>query len=279
MIQGNHQSMKKSPLLRFLLGLSLAAGLSLCAWAQPSTSTAPTSDAPTPLVAPADQAAPKAGSPVFFELHESFLARAKSGPIDLLFLGDSITAGWKKAPHIWNHYYGAYQPANFGISGDRTQHVLWRIEQGELDGIAPKVVVLMIGTNNSGGNTAAEIATADRKIVAEIREKLPQTKVLLLAIFPRGPRADKTGVVTEEAIADATKRMAVIRDVNADLATLDDGDTIRYLDITRNFLGNDGTIPNIIMPDQLHPNAAGYQLWADAMQPLLKEMMGPAATH
>ncbi|MCF7688541.1 MAG: GDSL family lipase [Cephaloticoccus sp.] len=197
----------------------------------------------------------------------------------MLFLGDSITAGWKKAPHIWNHYYGAYQPANFGISGDRTQHVLWRIEQGELDGIAPKVVVLMIGTNNSGGNTAAEIATADRKIVAEIREKLPQTKVLLLAIFPRGPRADKTGVVTEEAIADATKRMAVIRDVNADLATLDDGDTIRYLDITRNFLGNDGTIPNIIMPDQLHPNAAGYQLWADAMQPLLKEMMGPAATH
>jgi len=256
---------------RSLFSLLLAINLVPASWAQSNAAPPPTLTATAGTVA-ADRPAPKTNSPVFFELHESFLARAKSGPIGLLFLGDSITAGWKKAPHIWEHYYGAYQPANFGIRGDQTQHVLWRIEQGELDGIDPKVVILMLGTNNSAKYTAGEISAADRKIVGLIRAKLPQTKILLLGIFPRGPR-EKNGV--PENVAE---RMAVIRAVNADLATLDDGNTIRYLDITSAFLGNDGTIPNIIMPDQLHPNAAGYQLWADAMQPLLKEMMGPAAT-
>jgi len=271
-MQSEHRAklsiMIKPFLPRFLLGLSLASGLSLSIWAQTTSATTANPVAPSTIVEPADQAAPKTGSPVFFELHESFLARAKSGPIDLLFLGDSITAGWKKVPHIWDHYYGEFQPANFGISGDRTQHVLWRIEQGELDGINPKVVVLMIGTNNTGSNTAAEIAAADRKIVAKIQEKLPAAKILLLGIFPRGPRWERNGNSDPWE-----EKMAIIRVVNADLAKLDDGKNIRYLNITKAFLGNDGTIPNIIMPDQLHPNAAGYQLWADAMQPLLQEML------
>ena len=229
------------------------------------------SPAPAVAVAPADasMAAPKKGSAYFFELHESFLKRAKAGPIGVLFLGDSITEGWTKAPHIWEHYFGKYQPANFGIGGDRTQHVIWRIENGELDGIAPKVVVLMLGTNNTGDNTAEEIAAADRKIVGLIQQHLPETKIILLAIFPRGPRKNRDG--TPEPWE---KKMAIIHAVNADLAKLDDGKRIRFLDINAHFMANDGTtVPNIIMPDQLHPNVAGYQLWAEAIEPLLAEMM------
>ena len=236
--------------------------------------TAP-AQTPAPPAAPVDASAPipKTGNARFFELHQKFLERGKSGPIGVLFLGDSITEGWGRAPHIWEHYYGKWQPANFGIGGDQTQHVVWRIENGELEGISPKVVVLMLGTNNSGAHTAEQIAAADRKIIGMIRSKLPQAKVLVLGIFPRGARKNAQGVVTEAVTADAARRMEVIKAVNADLAKLDDGKNIRYLDITAKFLGDDGKIPSIIMPDQLHPNAAGYQLWAEAMQPLLTEMM------
>lgn len=209
----------------------------------------------------------------FRKMHESFLARGKEGPIGVLMLGDSITAGWTKAPHIWEHYFGKWQPANFGIGGDQTQHVIWRIENGELDGIHPKVVVLMLGTNNSGANTAEEIAAADKKIVELIRAKIPETKVLVLSVFPRGPRKNAQGVVTDTVMAEAAKRMEIIKAVNEELAKLDDGKNVRYLDITTKFLGDDGRIPSIIMPDQLHPNAAGYQLWCEAMQPLLTQMM------
>ena len=209
----------------------------------------------------------------FIKMHESFLARGKQGPIGVLFIGDSITQGWTRAPHVWEHYYGKWQPANFGIGGDQTQHVIWRIEQGELDGIKPSVTVLMLGTNNTGGHTAAEIAAADKKIIQLIRTRIPETKILVLGIFPRGPRKNAQGMVTDQIAADATRRMEIIRAVNAELAKLDDGKTIRYLDITAKFLCDDGKIPSIIMPDQLHPNAAGYQLWAEAMQPLLTEMM------
>ena len=250
----------------------LAALLALpFAFAQP-----PAAPAPAPAKVDASAAIEKTDpSGRFRKMHESFLARRTSGPIGVLFLGDSITAGWA-APtraHIWETYYGKWQPANFGIGGDQTQHVIWRIENGELDGISPKVVVLMLGTNNTGGHTAAEIAAADKKIVAMIRAKLPQTKVLVLAVFPRGARKDQAGKITDAALADAAKRQAVIDGVNADLAKLDDGKMVRFLDINSVFLGQDGKIPFSIMPDQLHPNTAGYQLWADAMQPTLTQLM------
>jgi len=249
----------------------------------------PLAFAQTPTAAPAkkiDASAPIAKSDAngvinanFQKSHESFLARGKAGPIDVLFIGDSITAGWANPTraHIWESFYGKNQPANFGIGGDQTQHVIWRIENGELDGIKPKVTILMLGTNNTSaapsGHTAAEIAAADKKIVERIRAKIPGTKVLLLAIFPRGARKNPQGVITDDAITDAARRTEVINAVNVELAKLDDGKNVRYLDINASFVGQDGKIPFAIMPDQLHPNTAGYQLWADAMKPLLNEML------
>jgi lysophospholipase L1-like esterase len=267
--------------MKKILSLLVAGCIGLLATAQtpPAATSTPPAAPPAAVVTtpalPVDASAaiPKTGNARFFTLHEKFLERTKAGPIGVLFLGDSITEGWSKAPHIWEHYYAKYQPANFGIGGDQTHHVIWRIENGELDGIAPKVVVLMLGTNNSGQHTGAQIAAADKKIVELIRAKLPEAKVLLLAIFPRGPRRSREGVVTYDAVLDAQKRMAAITAANTELAKLDDGQVVRFLDINARFLGNDGTIPNIIMPDQLHPNAAGYQLWAEAMQARLDEMM------
>jgi lysophospholipase L1-like esterase len=232
--------------------------------------------APAPAPAPkpsASEAFPKKDDGTFLKKHEAILARAKSGPVGLLFLGDSITERWRIAPHIWESYYGKYQPANFGIGGDRTSHVIWRIEHGELDGIAPKVVVLMLGTNNSLDYNAEQIAAADRKLVSMIRARLPDTKILVLGIFPRGPRDREGNPITQAHIDEAAKRMQTIDAVNRDLARLDDGKTIRFLNINEVFLGQDGRIPRAIMPDQLHPGAAGYQLWADAMQPLLESML------
>jgi beta-glucosidase len=256
-----------------LASLVLAALLPLT-FAQTPAAAPRKVDASAPIVKAGADGTPNA---TFMKMHEGFLARGKSGPIGVLFVGDSITQGWTKAPHVWETYFGKYQPANFGIGGDQTQHVIWRIANGELDGITPKVTVLMLGTNNTGpapaGHTAAEIAAADKKIVELIRAKIPGTKVILLAVFPRGARKDNTGKITDAAITDAARRTEIINAVNVELAKLDDGVNVRFLDINSVFLGQDGKIPFSIMPDQLHPNAAGYQLWADAMKPLLTEMM------
>jgi len=230
--------------------------------------TAPTTQAAEP--SSADVAAPKLDKTGkidsrFQQRHESFLRRGKEGKIGVLFLGDSITEGWggTRGREIWAEYYGKLDPANFGISGDKTQHVLWRIDNGELDGISPKVVVLMIGTNNIG-YSAEDILAADTKIVQEIHQKLPDTKLLLLGIFPRG--ADPN----DPKVADMREK---IKSVNQGLAKLDDGDKTRYLDIADKFLDADGKLSKDIMPDALHPNAKGYLIWAKAMQPLLDEMM------
>ena len=200
--------------------------------------------------------------------HEGFVAQAKQGGIDILFMGDSITDFWRiRGSNVWNQYYAPRRAANFGISGDRTQHVLWRMDNGELDGIKPKVVVLMIGTNNTGKerdnktprNSVPEAIAGVQAVVADIRARLPDSKILLLAIFPRGTLDDP--------------QRAQVALVNTVIAKLDDGKMVRYLDIDPNFLESDGTLPKSIMPDLLHPNAHGYQIWADAMNPTLDEML------
>jgi lysophospholipase L1-like esterase len=201
--------------------------------------------------------------PLFLQMHEKFLKEAKEGNIDLLFLGDSITANWTKAPEIWAKNYAPLHAVNFGIGGDRTQHVLWRITNGELDGIHPKVCVLMIGTNNSNSDSAESIADAITKIVSIVREKTG-AKVLLLAVFPR----DHTG-----ATHDTPVEMETIHAINERIAKLDDGKNVRYLDISQKFMGPDGKLDHSLFSDGLHPNVKGYQIWTDSMHDLLTEMM------
>jgi len=194
--------------------------------------------------------------------HEGFVKQAQAGGIDLLFMGDSITDNWRnRGKNVWDKVYGTRRAANFGIGGDRTQHVIWRIEHGELEGISPKVIVLMIGTNNSNSDSSDQISEGVEKIVSDTREKCPKSKILLLAVFPRGK-------------ADAPpKQMETIHAVNERIAKLDDGKMITFLDINKAFLGEDGKLHAEIMPDFLHPNEHGYQLWADAMEPTLAKML------
>ena len=224
--------------------------------------------APAVRAQPADAAVPKRGNARFYELHAQHLQRSAQ-PMGVLFLGDSITEGWRNAPDVWETAFGRYLPANFGIGGDRTQHVLWRVEDGVLDRARPHVVVLLLGINNSATNSGEEIAAANTRLVGLIREKIPGAKVLLLGILPIGPRQLSNGTFD-----DGVKRMAAVRTANALLAKLDDGVHVRFLDFGARFLpGPDGKMPAELMPDQLHPSPAGYRLWAEAMQPLLDEMM------
>lgn len=210
----------------------------------------------------ATQPVPRPGN--WMTMHESFLKRAEQGDVNLLFLGDSITQGWNNNP-IWQRHYGPRHAANFGIGGDRTEHVLWRLNHGEVDSISPKVVVLMIGTNNIGHNTAQEIAAGVQAIVAKLQAKLPETKVLLLGIFPRGASRDK-----EQTVAEVDPRTG---EVNAIIAKLDDGKNVKYLDIGKSFLDADGKIHKDVMPDFLHLSQKGYTAWADAIEPTLWNML------
>ncbi len=239
----------------FPIALGILATLTIGPTAGAQTKTEAKPKAPPEK---ATEPAPRSGDPM--KSHERFLERAKAGNIDLLFLGDSITAGWNGGgKEVWQRYYGPRNAANFGIGGDRTQHVLWRIENGELDGITPKVVVLMIGTNNSGANSADEIADGIRAIVKKLREKLPDAKILLLGVFPRGPKPNPG----REKLSE----------VNEKIASLGDGKMVTYLDIGKNFLNEDGTISKEIMPDFLHLSPKGYQIWADAIEPTLSKML------
>ena len=197
----------------------------------------------------------------FLAAHERFVKIAQEGTAQLVFLGDSITAGWGGKKEIWDKAFGAYKPANFGIGGDRTQHVLWRITHGELDGIKPKAVVLMIGTNNSGSDPAEGIAKGVTAIVETIRAKQPQAKILLLAVFPRGEKASPN---------PGREKLAKVNEI---IAKLHDGQNIHFLDIGAKFLQPDGSLTKEIMPDFLHLSAQGYQIWADAISPKLAELM------
>ncbi|MFA4943957.1 MAG: GDSL-type esterase/lipase family protein [Lentisphaeria bacterium] len=257
------------------LGILIAAVIGLHLFCLNALAADPASapqPAPSPASRPAKEMADvpamrldKTGQPseTFLAAHERFLKLKTKGPIDLLFIGDSITAGWPAVgKDIWRKYYSAYNPANFGFGGDRTQNVLWRIENGELDGISPKVVVLLIGVNNGGD---PGVVAGVKKVVAEIHAKLPQAKLLLLGIFPR----------FHDPVNPpwAARARAFTAQVNKELATLDDGKQTRFLDIGDKFLDERGFIRKEVMPDGLHPSAAGYQIWADAMQPLLAEML------
>ncbi|MFT3880416.1 MAG: platelet-activating factor acetylhydrolase IB subunit [Gemmatales bacterium] len=196
------------------------------------------------------------------ERHEKVLEQAKAKSPAVLFIGDSITQGWGGAgKKEWEKRFEPMNAINLGFSGDRTQHVLWRLTEGkEMDGYVPKVAMIMIGTNNSGNNSAEQIADGIEAIVKLLRKKHPRTKVLLLAVFPRGEKPDNT------------QRLKLI-EVNKKISKLDDGKWVTFLDIGDKFLDKDGKLPKDIMPDFLHLSEKGYGIWADAVEDKLKEMV------
>ena len=200
--------------------------------------------------------------------HESFNVISKQGEAQLVFLGDSITHGWEgKGKAIWTKEWAPLKAANFGIGGDRTEHVLWRLENGNFDGLKPKAIVLMIGTNNTGHQgrpqkelngavyecTAEQTAEGIKAILTQLQKKCPDAKILVLGIFPRG--ADKNDKFRQQNEA-----------TNAIVKGFADGQKVFFLDVGAKFLEPDGTLSKTIMPDLLHPNEKGYQIWSDAIK-------------
>jgi lysophospholipase L1-like esterase len=200
--------------------------------------------------------------------HESFNEISKKGEAQLVFLGDSITHGWDgKGKAVWEKHWAPLKAANFGIGGDRTEHVLWRLGHGNFDGLKPKAIVLMIGTNNTGHQgrpqkeldgavyqcTAEQTAEGIKSILGQLRKKCPDAKILVLGIFPRGANKDDKFRQQNEATNAIVKGFA-------------DGQKVFFLDIGAKFLEADGTLSKAIMPDLLHPNEKGYQLWTDAIK-------------
>jgi beta-glucosidase len=189
-------------------------------------------------------------------------ARVKQGNVDLLMIGDSITHWWEAAGrNVWDTYYGDRNAVNLGISGDRTQHVLWRLENGNIEGISPKLAVLMIGTNNHMIGTPEITADDIEAIVGKLRTKLPKTKVLVLAIFPRGDN-------------DTDGARQTNMKVNKQIAKLGDCEMVEFLDINDTFLKDGRRMRRDMVPDCTHPNEKGYAAWAKAMEPMVAKLMG-----
>jgi lysophospholipase L1-like esterase len=204
--------------------------------------------------------------------HRQLVAKAKAGRIDLYFLGDSITrrwgaldypdllAHWTKAFHGWN-------AGNFGWGADRTENVLWRLENGELDGVNPKVIVVLAGTNNVGSEPGDDAKVEDvtrglRAIVDTCRKKAPAATVVLTAIFPRN---------------DNPAVMPTIARINANLAKMADGKAVRFVDVNAKLADANGKLFDGVMGDGLHPTLAGYEVWAEGLRPILTELLGPPA--
>ena len=210
--------------------------------------------------------------------HQGFLEIAKKGDIGLLFVGDSITdffsnprgarGGGTPAPatgiEVWNANFAQYKPANSGIAGDTTQGVLWRMQNGELEGFKAKLIVLMLGTNNINRNPVDEIVDGDRLIIEEFKKRQPQAKVLLLGVFPRNDTRQPE---------NTPALRATVKEINSKLAKLADNKQVFYMDIGDKFLTADGTLTTEIMADGLHPTAKGYQIWADAISGQVKTLM------
>jgi lysophospholipase L1-like esterase len=194
--------------------------------------------------------------------HEGFVAKAKEGNIDLLLHGDSITDWWQQEANLpmFNKYFGNIRTANFAVAGDTTQGVLWGLRNGEGQGFQPKAVMLMIGTNNTGQLTGPEIAEGVGAVVMELRRNFPSAKILLLAIFPRALPGDPV----RDKIAE----------VNQIISRLDDKKTVFYMDIGQQFLDDKGMfLPDSFRPDNLHPQANGYDIWGAAISAKLAELM------
>jgi lysophospholipase L1-like esterase len=239
----------------------------LCATAAGGQSPAPGPPEPADRPVPrADQNSQTA--------HAQLLEKAKQGRIDVYFVGDSIVRRWGATdyPELlanWRQNFSGWNAGNFGWGADKTQHILWRLENGELDGVNPKVVVILGGTNNVGNLPGDDAKVADitrglRAIVEACRRKAPAATIILTAIFPRN---DNMAVMPE-----------IVR-INANLAKIADGKRIRFLNVSGRLADADGRLVEGVMNerDKLHPTLKGYQIWADALKPILTELLGPPA--
>jgi lysophospholipase L1-like esterase len=205
--------------------------------------------------------------------HEQLLAKAKAGKIDVYFVGDSITRRWGATDYPqflenWTKNFHGWNAANFGWGADSVQHILWRLENGELDGVNPKVIVVMGGTNNLGGRggngeaKVAEVTEGLKAVLATCREKAPKATVILMGITPRNDNPAANPLVTA---------------INANLEKLADGKQVRYLTINDKLADKNGKLLEGISPDRLHLTVKAYQVWADALKPILTELLGPPA--
>ena len=194
--------------------------------------------------------------------HKQFLKTVEKGEGDVIFLGDSITHGWEGQKKTWDEAFGEFKPVNLGIGGDQTGHVLWRITEGkEIDPLKPKLAVIMIGTNNTGGHSAEQIAGGVKAIVETLQKAKPDMKVLVLGVFPRAG-----GIGKDDPVAPAEKLNPKIKQINDILAKLADDKKVFYKDIGGKFLNKDGGLERKVMPDLLHLSADGYKIWADAIK-------------
>ena len=195
--------------------------------------------------------------------HEGFVATAAAGNIDLLMLGDSITDWWVLNDDnraMFQKHLGHIRTANFAVAGDTTQGVLWGLRNGEGQGFQPKAVMLMVGTNNTGTHTAAEIAEGIGAIVLELRQDFPDARILLLGVFPRGGPGDPV----RQKIAE----------VNSIISRLNDGQHVFFSDIGAQFLDEKGVfLPDTFRPDNLHPIAKGYDIWGEAVKGILAQLL------
>ena len=201
--------------------------------------------------------------------HALTSAAVKKARPQILFIGDSITHFFGgeqfdsyalRGQQTWGEFYAPRNPGNLGFGWDKTENVLWRLQHGAIDGISPKLIVMMIGTNNTGTCSAPDIAAGIEAIVQEFNKRLPQSKILLLGIFPRGEKPNPQ----REKIAE----------INGIIAKLNGTHNVTFLDIGPKFLTPEGLITKDIMPDLLHPNEKGYRIWAEAIEPTVKNLMG-----
>ena len=223
---------------------------------------------------PADRGVPRTDANSIIA-HAQLLEKAKLGKIDIYFVGDSIVRRWGALdyPELlenWKQNFHGWNAANFGWGADRTQNILWRLEHGELDGVNPKVIVVLAGTNNVGAqprdeHTIAEIARGIKAILGTCQSKAPNASIVLTAVFPRN---------------DNPAVMRTIDRLNQQLATFADGTRVRFLNVNDRLADEKGVLVEGVMNerDKLHPTIKGYQIWADALKPIFRELLGPPAT-